>query len=153
MNKITELFELLPCELNQIVFEGQNDYIVGVIVEDTNEIGITLTGYDGSILTFVDSGCAENAHINTIHQILLKFKENLGFFLKRVIIEAKYGDVIYCRLHWRSESGKDFYNICSIGDALILHRLTLCELFIVKNVFEQFEPFDSEGFMQSYEDY
>jgi hypothetical protein len=151
MNKTTELFELLPCEMNQIVLENQNDYIVGILAEE-KEVGIILSGYDGSILTFVDSGCADHAHINTVHQLLIKFKQSCGFKLSRSIIEAKYGDVIYCRLHWKNEKG-DIYNVCSIGDALILHSLTGCDLFISKNVFDQFEPFDSQGYFHSFEDF
>jgi len=151
MNKITDFFELLPCELNQIIFENQNDYIVGIVADD-KEVGILLNVYDGTILTFVDTGCADNAHINTIHQLHLKFKEACGFELSRAMIEAKYGDVFYCRLHWKNEN-QDIYNVCSIGDTLILHSLSGCDLFITKNVLEQLEPFDSQGFIQSFEDY
>jgi len=43
MNKTTELFELLPCEMNQIVLENQNDYIVGILAEE-KEVGIILSG-------------------------------------------------------------------------------------------------------------
>jgi bifunctional DNase/RNase len=150
MNNNTEPFELIECELSQIVLENQNEYVVGIIAGD-KEIGIPINGYDGTLLTFTDSGCADNAHIYTIHQIFLKFKKDCKFSLSRVIIEAKYGDVIYCRLHWEHPK-KSIYNVVSIGDALILQSLTDCKLFIAKNVLDQFEDFDSEGYMQSFED-
>lgn len=150
MNKSTGLFELLPCYLNQIILEGAAEYIVSIIVKDESEIGFALNNYDGSMLSFVDLGCAENSHINIIHQLLLKFKKDSGFDLKRIIIEAKYGDVIYCRLHWHHKK-QDIFNICSIGDALILNNLTGCDMFITKSVFEQFDEFDSQGFMESFE--
>ena len=137
--------------MNQIMMENNADYIVSLIVNDTDEIGLTLNNYDGSILSFVDLGCAESSHINIIHQLLVKFKKSVGFQLERAIIEAKHGDVIYCRLHWKNPK-QDIYNICSIGDALILNSLTGCNMFIAKNVFDQFEEFDSEGFMESYVD-
>ena len=149
MNENTEIFKLIACEVNQIVLENQNDYIVGLTTEN-KEVGIPLNGYDGTLLTFADSGCAEYAHINTIHQLLLKFKKDCGFELSRVIIEAKYGDIVYCRLHWVHKN-KSIFNVSSIGDALILHSLSQCPLFIVENVLNQFEPFDSEGFIESYE--
>jgi hypothetical protein len=147
MNDNTELFELIECELSQIVFENNEDYIASIYAEDS-DYGIHLNSYDGTILTFVDTDCAESSHINIIHQILLKFKSACGFDLKRVIIEAKYGDVFYCRLHWGSEN-KDIYNICGIGDALILHRLNLTPLLITRNVLSQLEKFDSDGYSES----
>ena len=152
MNKNTELFKLIPCFVNQIVFENHSDYIVGLLVDGLeDEIGIPLNNYDGSILTFVHSGCAEHAHINTIHQILLKFMENAGFDLEKVYIEAKYGDITYCRLKW-TKLDQSIYNIIGIGDALILHSLTACDMVITQNVLKQFEKFDSSGYLDTYED-
>jgi Domain of unknown function (DUF151) len=149
MNNHTECFELIECHINKIIFENQSDYIVSILVND-DEYGLTLNSNDGTLLTFCDSGCAENPHINIIHQVFLKFLEQSGFSLSRVIIEAKYGDVIYCRLHWANES-KDIYNIIGIGDALILQSLTQSPMFISKFVLDQFEKFDSEGYMESFE--
>ena len=57
MNNNTEQFELVECELTQIVFENNSDYIVAILAED-QEWGIPLNSYDGTILTFVDTGCA-----------------------------------------------------------------------------------------------
>jgi len=150
MNNNTDIFKLLPCSISQIIFESNNDYTVALSVDDEREIGLSLNNYDGSMLTFADTGCADFSHINTIHQMLLKFKASVGFKLQRAIIEAKYGDVIYCRLHWNHEL-KDIFNVCTIGDALILHTLSGCELFIAKNVADEFESFDTEGFIESYE--
>lgn len=151
MNNQTEIFELVPCDITSVVVENNRDYVVGIEAED-EEYGLSLASYEGALLTFVDSGCADHAHINILHQILLKFKKSAGFFLDRVIIEAKYGDVFYCRLHWGSDSGKDIYNICSLGDALILYRLALCDLYIARSVLIQLEKFDSDGFVEVYED-
>ena len=151
MNENTEPFKLLECEIRQIIYEGvDGGYTVGIQVGD-DEIGVVLNGYDGSLLTFADVGCAEKAHINTIHQILIRFKKDCGFDLSRILIEAKYGDVIYCRGHWVGEKS-DFYNVLSIGDALILQSLTKCSMFITQNVYEQFEKFDSDGYMENFDD-
>lgn len=150
MNNNTEIFKLLPCVISQIIFESNNDYTVALLVDEEREIGLTLNNYDGSMLTFADTGCAEFSHIHTIHQMMLKFKSSVGFKLERAIIEAKYGDVIYCRLHWKHEQ-KDIFNVCTIGDALILHTLSACGLVISKNVVDEFESFDTEGFIESYE--
>lgn len=149
MNNNTEQFELVECELTQIVFENNSDYIVAILAED-QEWGIPLNSYDGTILTFVDTGCAEHAHINTMHQLYAKFKKSVGFELEKVVVEAKYGDVIYCRLHWKSKR-QDIYNMCGIGDALILHRLNLTPMFITKNVLAQLEKFDSDGYFETFE--
>jgi hypothetical protein len=150
MNNNTEPFKLIECELSQIIFENNIDYNVSIFANE-QEYGIPLSSYDGTILTFVDIGCADEAHINTMHQLYLKFKKSCGFELERVIIEAKYGDVFYCRLHWK-KNGKDLYNLCSIGDALTLHRLTLCSMYISKNVLDSLEKFDTQGYMETYED-
>ena len=151
MNENTEPFKLLECEIKQIVYEGgEGGYTVGVLVGD-EEIGMVLNGYDGSLLTFADSGCAEKAHIPIMHQILIRFKKDSGFDLSRILIEAKYGDVIYCRGHWSGEKA-DFYNVLGIGDALILQSLTKCPMFITQNVYEQFEKFDSDGYMENFDD-
>lgn len=152
MNENTDLFKLHECAINSILFESNENYLVAILC-DGKEYGISLIGYDGSILTFVDAGCANNAHINTIHQILLRFKRDCGFNLKSVIIEAKYGDVIYCRLNWfHKEKNKDIFNVVSIGDGLILHTLTKCPMYITEFVLNQFETFDSDGYMETYED-
>ena len=140
MNNNTDCFELIECFLNKIIFENQADYIVSIVANEV-EYGLSLNSNDGTLLTFADSGCAENPHINIIHQVFLKFMDQFGFDLERVIIEAKYGDVIYCRLHWHHEK-KDIYNVIGIGDALILQSLTQAPMFISKFVLDQFETFD-----------
>ena len=150
MNNNTESFELIECHLEKIVLDDNSDYVVGLNIRE-ELYGLKLNSYDGTILTFVDSGCAENPHINIIHQILLQFKKSAGFELQRVIIEAKYGDVFYCRLHWSHEK-QDIYNVCSLGDALILQALSECDMFIVDFVYKQLDKFDEDGFMSNFED-
>lgn len=149
MNQNTEPFKVYECRISKIIFEPEQSYIVSLMVED-EEYGVFLMGQDGSILTFVDSGCAAKAHINTIHQVFLRFKQDCGFALKKVVIEAKYGDVIYCRLNWEKD-GKDLFNVIGIGDALILHSLTQCPLYVTQFVLDQFEPFNSDGYMKIFE--
>jgi bifunctional DNase/RNase len=152
MNTNIEPFELVPCEINAIVLENDDTYVVSIII-DEEEYGVPLIGYDGSILTFVDKGCHENAHINTIHQSYLRFKNDCGFVLNRVILEAKHGDIIYCRLHWAHKiKEKNIYNVVGIGDAIILSQLSQSPLFITKYVIGQLEFFDSEGYTQTFED-
>lgn len=152
MNTNLEPFELLLCEVTAIIYEADNDYIVSIAVEDV-EYGVPLIGYDGTLLTFADTGCADQAHIQTIHQTYLRFKKDCGFELDRIIIEAKYGDVFYCRLHWNhSIKQKNIFNVVSIGDAIILHTLSECELYITRFALNQMEKFDSEGFSGNFED-
>lgn len=149
MNPDTEQFKLIECNLEKIILEDEN-YVVGLVIEQ-ELYGVSLNAYDGMMLTFVDSGCALNPHINIIHQLLLKFKESSGFTLERVIIEAKYGDVFYCRLHWGHKK-QDIYNVTGLGDALILQALSGCPMYITEFVRHQLEKFNSDGFMESYED-
>lgn len=151
MNNDTTPFELIKCEIHQIIFDDvSKEYLVSVVANG-QEVGVHLSGYDGAMLTFADSNCAEHSHIKTIHQTLLEFKLQCGFSLENVYIEAKHGDVVYCRLHWMHDK-RDIFNIVSIGDAFILHRLSVCDLYITKNVLALLEPFESEGFMESQED-
>jgi bifunctional DNase/RNase len=150
MNNNTEIFELIECRLEKIIFDENSDYIVGLRIQE-ELYGIKLNSYDATMLTFVDSGCADSPHISTIHQIFLNFKSIAGYELNRVIIEAKYGDVFYCRLHWTGDK-QDIYNVCSLGDALILNSLAECDMFIAQFVFTQLDKFDEEGFMSNFEE-
>lgn len=150
MNNNTDCFELIPCNISKIIFENNRDYIVGIEVED-KEYGLALNSYDGPILTFVDSGCATNPHINTIHQVFLKFLNNMGFTLSTIIIEAKYGDVAYCRLKWDHDQ-QPIFHVVSLGDALILHGLSQAPLFISKFVISTLENFDSDAYFDSFDE-
>ena len=151
MNTNIEPFELISCEINAIILDHDDTYIVSLMIEE-EEYGISLVGYDGSILTFVDNGCHLNSHIETIHSTYLRFKNDCGFQLKRVLVEAKHGDIIYCRLHWHHEiKNTDIYNVVGIGDAIILCHMTECEMFITRFVVGQLELFESEGYTQTYE--
>lgn len=148
MNKKTDLFELLPCAIESILYDA--DYMVSLEIEK-DLYAVKLNAYEGTIVTFVDTNCSNNSHINIIHQILLKFKESAGFTLERVIIEAKYGDVFYCRLHWKHQNG-DIYNVTSLGDALILAMLSDAPIFIVRFVVNQLEKAEREAYIEIYED-
>ena len=147
MNNQTELFELLPCTIDNIFCD--QDYIVSLEIEK-EFYTVNLNAYEGTVLTFAESGCSDNAHINTIYQVLLKFKQSAGFSLERVIIEAKFGDVFYCRLHWKHEKG-DIYNVVSLGDGLILSILAEAEIFIAKFVVLELEKITENTYIQSYE--
>ena len=154
MNNNTDIFKLHNCIMDRIFIDEQQEYIVGLDINNTI-YAVKLNPYEGTILTFVDSGCFGSAHIHTIHQVLLKFNKNIGYTLSRVIIEAKYGDVFYCRLHWASdrEGVKDIYNIIGLGDALILASISEADIAITDFVLQQLETIDSDGgFMHIYED-
>lgn len=150
MNNNTEIFELVPCDITQRIIENNTDYIIAIETEG-EEYGISINGFEGALMTFADSGCALNAHINTVHQLFIKFAKNFDYELSSVIIEAKYGDVIYCRLKWSSSQGTDIYNICTGGDALVFYMLTLCDLYVTRSVLNQLEKFDSDGFIEAFE--
>lgn len=151
------MFEPVECEIVSLIYHPQEEYIVGIEVEE-DEYGINVNNYDGAILSFVDKGCSDFAHINIIHQVLLNFKKQVGFTLERVTIEAKYGDVFYCRLKWtkhyndESKPDKYIFNVVSIGDALILQSLTHCEFYILRNILDQLEKLElDEGYTASYD--
>jgi bifunctional DNase/RNase len=152
MNTNVEHFKLYDCQLNSIVIDPDGVYVCSIICEE-EEYGLPLIGCDGTIVTFTESGFHNDAHINTIHQTYLRFKEYCGFTLVKCIIEAKHGDVFYCRLHWNHTiKDKDIYNVVSLGDVIILHLLAECPLLITQYVVKQLELFDSEGYTQNIED-
>lgn len=149
MNDNTDQFELLDATLSSTINDEFFGYTAILDVQDRS-VGVPIAGHECALLAFTDIGCAENSHIHTVHQLCIKFKEQCGFELKRVIIEAKHGDVIYCRLNWYSESKDiDIFNVVSIGDALIFHTLTGGELQIAKFVADQLDDIDSEGIFES----
>lgn len=150
MNDNTEIFENVPCYLGKVLIEQDIFYVIGLIIED-KEYGVYLLSYDAIMFSFADSGCAEASHIKTIHQIYLEHMKSLGFTLESVHIEAKHGDVYYCRLCWAHEK-RPIYNVVSIGDALILQSLSQCEMYILRNVISQLELIDSEGYMGEHND-
>lgn len=157
MNQNLDPFEPLECEISSLLYSPQQEYIVGIEVDGT-EYGVIINNYDGAILSFVDKGCSDFSHINIIHQVLLNFKKQAGFTLEKIFIEAKYGDIFYCRLKWtkyyndENKPDKSVFNVVSIGDALILQSLTHCEFYVLKNVLDQLEKLElEEGFMENYD--
>jgi hypothetical protein len=55
MNRNTEPFELIECNLEKIILDENSDYVVGLNINE--EIyGLKLNSYDATMLTFVDSG-------------------------------------------------------------------------------------------------
>lgn len=150
MNKDTKSFELKECFINKVYYEENNSYIVGLAVEE-EVYAIELNSYDATLLTFVQWDCAQYSHIHIIHQILLKFQESAGFILEKIIIEAKHGDVFYCRLQWSKNNNK-VYSVISIGDALILHSLSKKPMWITQFVVGQLEKYEEDGFMNNIEE-
>lgn len=130
----------IPVEADKIFVDGSNNYIVMLKINE-ELYSVLISPVDGSHLTFVDIGCAEKSHIYTIYQILINFKKTMGFILTSITIESKVGDIIYCRACW-TKNKKNIYNICGIGDGLILSKLTNAPIFIIKNVIDKLEPME-----------
>jgi bifunctional DNase/RNase len=119
LNNIENL-ELVPVKLEHILISPDN-HTFALIVGDDKDIAIPLNSYEGSMLSFVFKGLHKNSHINTIHQLFVKFINDQNTKIESIYIESKVGDIIYASIHFVDNKHRRFYSISSLIDALILY--------------------------------
>lgn len=141
--------KLIDIKLEHIVINADKRVYAVMIDNDERKNAIELNAYEGSMLSFVHKGLFKNSHINTIHQLFLKFLENNETFVKEIVIESKIGDIIYCSIKFQDKNLNEFFSVVTLSDALILHRLSNCKFFAIENVWEEMDELDD----WDYEDY
>lgn len=114
-----------------------------------------LTTADATYFSVFASEMNDDLHIPTIYNLYLDYMRECGNSVQNITIESVKGDIVYCRIVWRSKKGRLFTNVCTLGDALIIMRLTINSICIVKSALEAFEEFDNNGTYNfyDYEDY
>lgn len=141
--KPAEDLELVAATMTKVLIDPNSFGGIAIIDCDGHEYPFPLTSADATRLVFVQAGAAASAHIQTVHQVLMRVMEDRGLRLASVVIEAKSGDIIYSRLRWTDEKGRALFNTMSPSDALILCSLSEdCTLHIVKRVLQELDPFE-----------
>lgn len=149
-NELTE-FDLIPVSLLKMLVTINNDSLA-LLSADNKKILLPMNHIESTMLTFIYSGCAKNAHINTIYHLHIATLEYLGIKIDSATIEAKDGDIWYGRLCMISKKDKKFYCQCSAGDAVVFATLTTTPLNIIRKVLDEAEAFDETNDDEIYYD-
>ena len=140
LNNVENL-ELIPVKLEHILISPDN-HTYALISGEDKDIAIPLNSYEGSMLSFVFKGLHKSSHINTIHQILVKFINDQDTKIESIYLESKVGDIIYASLHFVDNKHRRFYSICSLIDALILAMINKTQIYVVKQAWDKIDSFD-----------
>jgi hypothetical protein len=142
--KPVDELECAPMSVSIILVDPNASGGVAIVECEGSEYALPLVGHEASSLAFVQSGCAQYAHIPTVHQTLARQNEDRGFKLACLTLEAKEGDILYMRLKWtNAERGLSFYHVMTVGGGLIMRALSEdVELKIVRRVLDALDPMD-----------
>lgn len=140
LNNVDNL-ELIPVKLEHILISPDN-HTFALIAADDKDIAIPLNSYEGSMLSFVFKGLHKNSHINTIHQLFVKFINDQNIKIESIYLESKVGDIIYASIHFVDSKHRRYYSVCSLIDALILSLINKTQLYVVKNAWDKIDSFD-----------
>ena len=140
LNNVDNL-ELIPVKLEHILISPDN-HTFALIAADDKDIAVPLNSYEGSMLSFVFKGLHKNSHINTIHQLFVKFINDQNTKIESIYLESKVGDIIYASIHFVDNKHRRYYSVCSLIDALILSLINKTQLYVVKNAWEKIDSFD-----------
>jgi len=140
LNNLDNL-ELIPVKLEHILISPDN-HTFALIAADDKDIAIPLNSYEGSMLSFVFKGLHKNSHINTIHQLFVKFINDQNTKIESIYLESKVGDIIYASIHFVDNKHRRYYSVCSLIDALILSLINKTQLYVVKNAWDKIDSFD-----------
>lgn len=151
--KSTSDLELIEVSFYKVTVDQQEGQAVGLYTGPDKIIGIDFNSIEGTMLTFVVSGCYENSHLRTIYQLYLETMELVKFNLEKVVIESVKGDMIYARLHWIDHKGRKIFKVCSAGDASVLALMSDAKIYVIKSVYDQMEDFSDydQNLQEDYE--
>ena len=151
--KSTSDLELIEVSFYKVTVDQQEGQAVGLYTGPDKIIGIDFNSIEGTMLTFVVSGCYENSHLRTIYQLYLETMELVKFSLEKVVIESVKGDMIYARLHWIDHKGRKIFKVCSAGDASVLALMSDAKIYVIKSVYDQMEDFSDydQNLQEDYE--
>ena len=133
--------ELIPVKLEHILISPDNRTFA-LIAGDDKDIAIPLNSYEGSMLSFVFKGLHKSSHINTIHQLFVKFINDQHTKIESIYLESKVGDIIYASIHFVDNKHRRFYSISTLIDALILSLINKTQIYVVKNAWDKIDSFD-----------
>jgi len=151
--KPTSDLELVEVSFYKVTVDQQEGQAVGLYTGPDKIIGVDFNSIEGTMLTFVVSGCYENSHLRTIYQLYLETMEMVKFLLEKVVIESVKGDMIYARLHWIDHKNRKIFKVCSAGDASVLALMSDAKIYVIKSVYDQMEDFSDydQNLQEDYE--
>ena len=139
--KPTSDLDLIELSFYKVTVDQQEGQAVGLYTGPDKIVGVDFNAIEGTMLTFVVSGCYENSHIRTIYQLYFDTMDLVKFELEKVVIESVKGDMIYARLHWIDHKNRKLFKVCSAGDATVLAIMADAQIFVVKSVYDSMEDF------------
>ncbi len=149
--KSTADYELYDMEFVKLAVDTQEAQAIALFSCNNKTLGFEFNAVEGTMFTFVKSGCFENTHIKNIYQMYLETMDLIKFDLLQIVIEAKVGDMVYSRLKWSDHKDRVIYKFMSAGDGLVLGSMKEAEFKITKKAFEEMEDFSN--FEQEFEEY
>lgn len=142
-------FEKLPIEVESLVSNIDKRVYIIFVVDDKKTL-MEVNPYEASMLAFVYKGLYLNSHIQTIHQLFVKYLEYSKFEIEELVVESKVGDVIYCTAKIIDQKLNRSFTVLSLVDGIILSIISKAPIYIIKNVWQQMEEFDEDW---DYEEY
>lgn len=137
----SENLELIRIDIEHLA--SSQDHRSFVVMTDNDRKNIVeINNYEASMLSFVYKELHLNSHIQTIHQLFVKFLQMTESEVESVTIESKIGDVIYCSVKIVDKNFKRTYAVTSLCDGLILALISEKPLFAVKNVWTEMDESD-----------
>ena len=142
-------YEKLQLNLESLV-SNVDKRVYAIFEVEGKKALLEVNSYEASMLSFVYKGLHLNSHIQTIHQIFIKYIQQNKSEVEEVVVESKVGDVIYCTAKVVDRNLNRTFTVLSLIDGLILSLITEAPIYIIKNVWEQMEEFDEDW---DYEDF
>lgn len=133
--------EIIPVHLARIMV-NPNVGGIAVLTSDDKEAALPLSTSEGTMMSFIHSGLAESAHIQTLPQMYVRLLKDIGTTVESVTFESKVGDVIYASVRLVDRKHRRFWSICSYSDGLTLAILSKASLGVVKSVWDALEDFN-----------
>lgn len=133
--------DLIDIDFYKITIDQNENQAVALFTSPDKIIGFDLNSVEGSMFTFVVSGCIDYTHVKTVYQLYVDTMSMVKFKLEKVVIESKQGDMLYARLHWIDNKNRKVFKYCSAGDGLVLGLLTKSKIQVIKKTLEDLEDF------------
>jgi hypothetical protein len=139
--KSSSELEIVPVYLSRVMI-NPNVGGIAVLTADDKEVALPLSSSEGTMISFVHRGLAENSHIHTLPQMYIRLLQDIGTAIESVTLESKVGDVIYASIKLVDRKHRRFWSICSYADGLILAILSKSSLRVVKALWDTLEDFN-----------
>jgi bifunctional DNase/RNase len=134
-------YELVIIELEQIAADASQRVFV-LLTSNEKKCMIEINSYEASMMSFAMKDLHRNSHIQTIHQLLLKYLGTQDIQIDRLVIESKVGDIVYATMSLVDSNHERIFSVISLADAMILSLMTKRPLHAVKKVWDEMDEFD-----------